>query len=202
MLKESKLWISGLIGIVLGIFLCVLFKKYTVLKINNDVGFEVNPLEIFSLLINVFLAIYITKNLSKQNESEKSQKDIFVRQLEDYKNEFSEKINFLLEKDQFETITTNHNFKILRSKIASLVSLSEDYNFIPQNEDITNKINQKVTDIWELFTDTPKKANPNSAKGVKEDIERICLERRSKIEFSVIEFNKLMFQLIMKINNK
>ena len=51
MLKNFKIIISGLVGIMIGIGLDIVLKKYTTLHIESDVSFEINPLEIFSIFI-------------------------------------------------------------------------------------------------------------------------------------------------------
>lgn len=202
MLKNNKLIISCIVGILIGVCLNLLIKKYSNLYIENKISFEINPLEIFSILINVFLAIYITRNLSKLNDLEKTEKELIINYIKDYKSEFSNKINKLIEQENFENPITNSNFKVLRTRISSILSLAIEHKFIEKTDENVVDINKKVTDIWELFTDTPRKANSKNTVAVKNDIERLNLEKTTKIETSTIELEKLLFQLIMKINKK
>lgn len=202
MLKHNKVIISTIVGVLIGISLNLLIKKYTNLHIESQVSFEINPLEIFSILINVFLAIYITRNLSKLNDLEKTEKELIIGYIKDYKTEFSNKVNILLENRNFESFITNSNFKILRTRISSILNLATEHDFITKTDETVVDINKKITEIWELFTDAPKQANPKASTAVKVDIDRINLEKTTKIETSTIEFEKLLFQLIMKINKK
>lgn len=202
MLKQSRLIISCFAGILIGVCLNLLIKKYSSLHIDDKVGFEINPLEIFSILINVFLAIYITRNLSKLNDLEKTEKELIIGYIKDYKVEFSSKINKLLEQGNFESPITNSSFKILRTRISSILNLATEYHFITKTDETIVDINKKITEIWELFTDAPKKANPKTPNAVKIDIERINLEKTTRIETSTVELEKLLFQLIIKINKK
>ncbi|MGL2967120.1 hypothetical protein [Flavobacterium sp. XGLA_31] len=202
MLKHSRIIISCIIGVLIGVCVSLLIKKYSSLYIQSQVGFEINPLEIFSILINVFLAIYITRNLSKLNDLEKTEKELIIGYIKDYKSEFSNKINKLLEQGNFESPITNSNFKILRTRISSILNLATEHNFIIKSDETVVDINKKITEIWEFFTDAPKKVNPKSPNSVKVDIERINLEKTTRIETSTVELEKLLFQLIIKINKK
>lgn len=201
-MHNKKHIISCVVGMLVGVFLTLLLKKYTSLYIDGQISFEINPLEFFSIIINVFLAIYITRNLSKLNDLEKTEKELIINYIKDYKSEFSSRINKLIEEDSFENPITNSNFKVLRTRISSILSLAIEHNFIQKSDETVVECYKKVTDIWELFTDAPRKPNPRATKAVKEDLERLKLEKITKIETSSIELEKLLFQLTMKINKK
>lgn len=200
--KNLKIGLVGTIGILVGFYICIIVKKYTVLKIDPTVSFEINPFELFSLVVTIILAIYVARTLSKANDLEKSEKDLLINYLANFKNEFNLKITQLLEQPEFDSVITNSNFKIIRKRIDSIISLSVEHRFIDKTESFSNELINKVRDIWELFTNTPKKANGRSTASVKGDIERLRLEQVSKIEMTVIEIEKLLFQLTMKINRK
>jgi hypothetical protein len=202
MLKNYKLILSLIVGILIGVFLNLLIKKHSTLHIESDVSFEINPLEIFSILINIFLAIYITRNLSKQNDLEKTEKELLINYLKEFQVEFSNKIDKLIESPDFETPITNSCFKTLRTKINSILTIAEENNLITNNDETSSKIKQKISDIWELFTDTPRNANQRTNQPTRDGIALLRLEKISKIEASSVEFDKLLFQLAMKINRK
>lgn len=202
MLKNYKIILPLLLGILIGVCINLLIKKYTTLYIENDVSFEINPLEVFSILINIFLAIYITRNLSKQNDLEKSEKELIINYLKDFQVEYNARINKILECADFETPITNSCFKTLRMKINSILSLAEESKLIIENEQTSLRIKQKVTDLWELFTNTPKNANARANRATQEGIATLRLEQIGKIEIALIELDKLIFELAMKINRK
>lgn len=202
MLKNYKLILSVIVGILIGICLDLIIKKYSNLHIENDVSFEINPLEIFSILINIFLAIYITKNLAKQNDLEKTEKELLINYLKEFQTEFISKIDKLIESADFETPITNSCFKTLRTKINSILTIAVESNLIEDTDETSSKIKQKISDIWELFTDTPRNANPRTNQATKDGIAILRLEKISKIEASSVEFDKLIFQLAMKINRR
>jgi len=202
MLKNSKISILIFISILVGIYICIVIKKFSLLYIDPSVSFEINPFEIFSLVINIFLAYYITKTLAKEHDSRKSEKELLINYFLEYKLDFASKINELSAQKDFESILSNSKFKILRTKIHSIIGLAKESNLIEVSEPILNEITDNISEIWELFTETPKIANNKSSVAIKADIDRIRLEKLSKIELSNIKLEKLIFQLILKINNK
>lgn len=202
MRNTLKLGLVGTLGIVVGFYICIIVKKYTVLKIDPTISFEINPFELFSLLVTIILAIYVGRTISKTNDLEKNEKDLLINYLGNFKNELNQKITYLLGQADFDTAVTNSNFKIIRKKIDSIINLSVQYKFIDKNEGDASELLHKVRELWELFTDTPKKPNSRSTASVKGGIERLRLEQVNKIEMTVIEIEKLIFQLTMKINQK
>lgn len=202
MQKYNKILIASVLGFLSGIIFIILFKKCTTLYFANDVSFEINPLEIFSIGINIFLAIYITRTLSKKNDQEKSEKELIINYLKDFQLEYNIKTNKILECDDYETPLTNSCFKTLRTRINSILTLAEENNVIENNDETVSKIKQKISEIWELFTDTPRTANSRANQATKDGIQTLRLEKIGKIEAASIDFDKLIFQLAMKINRK
>ncbi len=202
MQKNNKIAIVSILGFVAGIIFIIFFKKYSTLYFANDVSFEINPLEIFSIGVNIFLAIYITRTLSKKNDQEKSEKELIINYLKDFQLEYNTKTNKLLECEDFETPLTNSCFKTLRTRVKSIIGLAEENSIIASNDETAYKIKQKISEIWELFTDTPRTANTRANQATKDGILTLRLEKIGKIEAASIDLDKLIFQLAMKINRK
>lgn len=202
MRKYYKITIAALLGFASGVMFIIFFKKHTALYFANDVSFEINPLEIFSIATNIFLAIYITRTLTKKNDQEKSEKEIIINYLKDFQMEYKNKTNKLLKCEDFETPFTNSCFKTLRTKINSVLTLAEENSIIVNNDETASNIRQKISEIWELFTDTPRKANTKANQAMKDEIQALRLEKIGKIEAASIDLDKLIFQLAMKINRK
>jgi hypothetical protein len=202
MQKNNKIAIASILGFAAGLIFTIIFKKYSTLYFANDVSFEINPLEIFSIGINIFLAISITSTLSKKNDQEKSEKELIINYLKDFQLEYNKKTNKLLECEDFETPLTNSCFKTLRIRINSTLALAEENSLINNNDETVSKIKQKISEIWELFTDTPRTANTRANHATKVGIKALRLEKIGKIEAASIDLDKLIFQLAMKINRK
>lgn len=192
----------GIISFLAGIYACIIFKKFSQFNINPSVGFEINPFEIFSLITAIVLATYVARTLSKKSDLEKAEKDLLIDYLTDFKGEFNNRISYILEQEAFDKVETNSKFKILRKRIDTIIALANEHKFIVANDEHSNDLKSKIRDIWELSTDTPKKPTGRTSTAVRADIDRLRLEQVNKIEMAVIEVDKLIFQLTMKINRK
>ena len=175
MQKYNKIAIASIIGFAAGVMFIIIFKKYSTLYFANDVSFEINPLEIFSIGVNIFLAIYITRTLSKKNDQEKSEKELIINYLKDFQLEYNTKTNKLLDCEDFETPLTNSCFKTLRTRVNSILALAEENSIIANNDETASKIRQKISEIWELFTDTPRTANARASQATKDGIQALRL---------------------------
>lgn len=202
MLKNPKVIIIILASTLFGVYLCLLTIKLFDFSINSEIGFEINPFELLVLLTNIFLAIYITNTLGKEHDARKSEKELLINYFLEYKGDFTFRIAELTKQPDLMSVNTNANFKILRSRINTIIGLAKESNLIDSNEKLLSEIPQKISEMWELFTDAPTLADENSSEIVKKEIERIRLDKISKIELNIVKIEKLIFQLILKINNK
>ena len=202
MQKNIKTIIASICGFATGIIFIIFFKKYSTIYIANDLSLEINPLEIFSIGVNIFLAIYITRTLAKKTDQEKSEKELIINYLKDFQLEYSTKTNKLLECEDFETPLTNSCFKALRTRVNSIIALVVENSIIADDDDTASKIKLKISEIWELFTDTPRTADASANQAIRDGIEVLRLEKIGKIEAASIDLDKLIFQLAMKINRK
>lgn len=192
-------FILGSLAGLLGFFL---FNKYKYLNLSNQISLEVNPLELLFVIINVLLAVYVTRNLSKKNDQERLEKELIIKFLEEFRSEYNERITKLLALEDFEDPTTKSSFKALRQKINSCISLAKEYNVIKSDDIVASEITEIVTDAWELLTDTPKAPSSRANQATKDGVQALRLEKISKIEQASNKLNKLIFKLAMIINQK
>jgi hypothetical protein len=80
--------------------------------------------------------------------------------------------------------------------------LGKEFGYIEDNDVLSTALNNQVRDIWELLTDCPNKVGGRSNQSVKEGVERLRLEQVNKVEMALIEIEKIIFQILMKINKK
>lgn len=200
--KITKSVIIGSVFFSIGFYSCLIIRKWTSFRINNQVNIEINPFEILSIVITIFLAIYVTRTLSKMNDLEKNEKDLLINYLIEFKSLCNLKVNNILSKDNFDNPETKSDLKILRKKISSIIELAKENGFIEDYSPLAIDLNNKVRDIWELLTDCPEKPNITASKMVKDGVERIRLEQVSKVESALIDIEKLIFKLTITINNK
>jgi len=200
--KIIKPLIIASFSFLTGFYFCILIKRYTVLTLNPQASIEINPLEIITTAITIFLAIYVTRTLGKQNDLEKNEKELLIEYLSEFKKLTSEKIYSILKEENFDTSKTKSDLKILRKKASSIINLGTTFNYFDKTDVLATELNDRVRDIWELLTDCPKKINGRATVSVKEGVERLRLEQINKVEMALIDIEQIVFNLTMKINKK
>lgn len=190
-----------LIGSILGGAGLILFKKFSFFTIQNNIGLSLNPVEVVSIAINIILAIYITAKLSRKNDLERSEKQFLINSFEAFSRDTNKIIATYISNEDFDTINVKAKFKSLRIKLQSLIKLGQDYDLLDTKES-NDSIAHKLTELWELFTDSPRKASKSSPKSVQEDFEYLRVQRISDIERKQIEFEEEIFKIIFRINRK
>jgi len=194
--------IISVVGIAVGYWICILSKKYSNLTIANEVAIEVNPFEIFTLIATILLAIYVTRSLNKSNEKEKGEKELLISYLKELKTTISSKTAKILEQDKIDSPETNAQLKILRQKVDTIIKLGEEFKFIDSNDKTSKQLQEYIKDLWEILTDCPEKTNIKASAAIKEGLEKLRLTQVNKAESKVISLEKVIFQLIMKVNQK
>jgi len=191
-MQRIKFFLTAIISFGAGIVITIFLKKWSALYISNEVSIKLNPFEIISIGVTVLLAIYITRKLSKDNDIDKSQKELLISYFDDFKNEASIKVSNILKKNAFNKTETKSALKILRKRLKSIIELAEDYSFVEKNSDITKKTKEKLTDIWEILTDTPKRGADQT----------LIEEKKQAVEKNMIEIYELIFKITFEINKK
>jgi len=185
-----------------GFYICILIKKISLLHIDNEVSIEINPLELITTIITVLLAIYVTRTLGKRNDLEKKEKEMFIDYLIKFKDLANTKISNILRDDVFNTPSTNSDLKILRKKVSTLTNLGTEANYFEEGDQLVKDLSDKIRDIWEILTDCPEKIKGRASADVKQGLERLRLEEISKVEMNLIEIEKIIFNLSLKVNQK
>jgi len=195
-IKTSQICIF-LIGMLGGVYLMIIIKKYSHFTVHNDVAIEINPIEIFSILINIFIAYYITVVFGKKNDIAKSEREILLQYFEDFRKDkdliITESINVILSGNQDTKMNfIISQFKYLRQKLNMNLTLLVDRKIILDNDTLKQNSEAKMKNIWEKITYTPVTGQQNYI------IENELANAR---RFST-ELDKILFELIIRINNK
>ncbi|SFN60758.1 hypothetical protein SAMN05444143_1374 [Flavobacterium succinicans] len=186
-----------LIGMLSGGYLIIIIKKHSHFNIENNISIGINPIEIFSIIMNIFIAYYLTVVFGKKNDIDKSERDILIQFFEDFRKDkdliIAESIDVILSGNQ----NTNLNFitsqfKYLRQKLNMNLNLLVDRKIILNNDVSKQNAEAKMRDIWQKITYTPTLGQQNYI---------IENELSNARRFST-ELDKLLFELIIRINNK
>lgn len=173
-------------GGLTGFFLAILFKKLLNVTINNDINLELNPFDIVGLIVNIFLAIYITRTLAKKIDSEKNEKQYLINYLQEFRMEFSKSLQTLIDNDNFDSDLAIVKLKYLRQKSSLIIKLLRSNKILDENDPHAMHIRPKMSLIWSLFT--------NEGANKPERIQKINSLRN--------EIEEIIFEIIFKVNRK
>jgi hypothetical protein len=186
-----------LTGIIIGGYLIVIIKKNSYFNVDNDISISINPIEIFSILTNISIAYYLTVVFGKKNDIQKSERDILIKFFEDFRKDkdliIAESIDVILKGSQSsDSNFIASQFKYLRQKLDMNLKLLVDREIILNNDISKQNAETKMRDIWEKITYVPTAIQQNYI---------VENELSNARRFST-ELDKLLFELIIIINNK
>lgn len=186
MLKKSKILIYFLLGLIFGFFLTIFIKKFSSFTIDSNIGLEINPFEFLVLVINVILAIYITRTLGKKIDSEKNEKQYLIDYLQEFRREFSNSVQCLLDDDDFDSERSKTKLKYLRQKNNLILNILKNNKFIVDDDGDAMHLKPIISQIWHQLTNE------------EEDF----ILRKREINSNLNKVDEIFFHLIFKINKK
>ncbi len=168
---------------VLGFFIGI--YNYTPFEFQKTVNIVINP----SILITVLLTYYVARTLFKLNEKEKQEKSLLISYFQDFQKQLNKRIVI---NSNFDNSAIASNFKFLRMKLHSSIKLASERKFIDSSNEINKKLEDMLTDIWELLSDD---AHYNNEK-------KLIAEYKSGAENKMICIDELIFNIIIEINKQ
>lgn len=192
-IRTSQIIIFTL-GIVIGVFFTILIKKISYFNFQNGISIEVNPFEIFSIVINILIAYYLTVIFGKKNDIKKSEQDILTRYFEDFRRDkdsiIFESIGLILSGNNNSFV--NSQLKYLRKKLNMNLKLLVDQGIIFDNSIEKQNAETKMRKIWEKIT-----YNPTSTQQNYNVESELSMARNLSTEL-----DEILFKIIIMINNK
>lgn len=179
--------IVSIVSFVLGFYVSIFIAKHVPFHYSETINIIVNPLSIFSIIITVVLAYYVTRVLAQQNEKDNQERLLLIEYFKDFNVQFSVKIGKILNQSEFNASLNASEFKFLRKKLYSLIKLARQQKFA--DEHISSKLQQKLTYIWKLLTDE----SHYNKQGIKQ-------EHKSAVHTHMIKIDELIFKIIVEIN--
>ncbi len=190
MQKQNKyqLIIISILSFSFGIIFIVVLKKYSHFLLSETISIEINPFDILGMSLTFFVAFYVTRKLTRDNEREKAEKELLISYFKDFRNELKETIDKILEENLFDTTYTKSKMKILRKTLLSNINLSLSHSFIDENSNTSKNLTEYLTDLWELTTDKPAQ---DKIEITKQDVMK-----------KLIKIDEEIFKIILEINKK
>ena len=180
--------IASILSFSFGVVLVVVLKRYSHFLLSETINVEINPLDVLGMGLTFFVAVYVTRKLTKDNEREKAEKELLIDYFKDFRDELKEVIDKVLEENMFDTTYAKSKMKILRKTLLSNIELSLKYSFIKESSSSSKNLTEYLTDLWELTTDRPE-------QGKMEIIKQEVMKKLIKIDEEI-------FEIILEINKK
>ena len=174
-----------------------LISKFLVWEPGIQVEFDIVGL--FSLLVTVVLAYYVTRILDTRDGQEKIEKENIIRYFQQFETELTSKMKEIA-KDGKELTHVAGVLRRHRMRAAKLVKLAEKHCLLSPSSVLSKKLDSDIKEIIDLMTDTPKKGEvPNGVTVVGGKL-KFSEKQIDLIVGKVFDVNSSVFDLIVEIN--
>lgn len=204
-LKKKKMKNKSIkIIFVLAFFIILIAVIYLIYKMNfsldNQINFQIDLINVVTILVNVILAIYISKVLERGNEQERVEKNLIIEDIKTFKKDLSQGVEELFGGKDILFFYATAKLRTIRKNFYCISEIIRKNKYLKE-EDILSSIDSKNRDINESFTDTAEISQKMEGEIVIDD-GKISLgsPRRENIEEKVNEINSLIFDLVVMIN--
>jgi len=190
---------SFLLGLDIGVFVCPLAINQFKFNINPQVSFQIDPLQIISLLITIILAVYVSRQLTKKDDEERVERKLLI----DYLNNFElESVKSLskISKDGTGLTEAIQTLKECRKKAFELVCLAEEQGLIKKESINTKKLDESIKSLQDLITKTPREGEVED--GVRLDGGKLYFSsiQKDKIANNLFLIKAIIFKVITEVN--
>jgi len=196
--------IGGIIlfcGIQIGFYLYTFASNF--FSFSEAVSIQTDPVNAMGIIVNVLLAIYVTRSLTRKNEEERVEKDILIKRLDKFQNNLDENIKKFFSTGNLEFVNVVSKLKTIRKDFNSICCLLKKYYFVPGGDDLCRSIDTSIRDVKDILTDTPRSGeNSTGRTSVAQNEIILSTENKQNIENSNMVIKELVFDLIVKINRK
>lgn len=193
--------------VIAGIILCVIFiivsffiGKHLQSVAAFTISRQIDFVSVLNLGITVFFALYITRILGKRDAQRRTEKDIFIVDVKDFKELFIRDILELVEPSTVPHSKVVTSFKAHRKSIHSICDCAQRYELL-LDASLKGDIENKVKTISDLFTNTAPDGDSSVPGIVINDlIITITDLRKTEIQAELIELKGLLFDLVVHVN--
>lgn len=187
-------------GFAAGFYFFIYFLDFGYF-LSKEVSIQFDPLNLVTLFVTILLAIYVARELNKKNEQERVEKDLIIDDIKNFKTNLVSDVKKIIDSEKTNYIQVVSKLKTQRMHLNSILKLIRDYNLL-ENEDLLNKLDDKIRDIRDLLTETPVVAAVNQAPEIIIVNGEITLGsiQREKIDTALNEMGNLIFVLVFEVN--
>jgi hypothetical protein len=198
--KKTNWLYSIIIGSLSGVVIfiaCFLITTYYFgsISIVRTLSYQIDPLNLLSILVNAGLVWYVAKVLDQRNEENRVERDLLIKYLTDFESTFLDEIHKVASGDGIEGTILASTFKKNAMLMDELVELGKSVGDIN-----LNGIKDSVSEIRELLTTTPKTDEVEDGVRVHDGKLFYSTKHINQVSITLGKFKTAVFSAIAKIN--
>jgi hypothetical protein len=191
-------WFWGLLAGTLVFFGLLILKDTHNITIDRKISFQIDPTNILTILITAYLAVIALRQLSRQDEGDKLERELYIENLKDFHNKLNLEVHNLtiITGVPGSTVaSTVKNLSLILQETVTLIKMSPCDN--EENIALINKRFKKLRDLLTYVPDENDKTGNVTIKGEDMVYSHSYLATLSKVH---AELRKAIFLTIIKIN--
>lgn len=192
--------IALLLGLEAGTFLYAYFENAFQLKLNSQVSLGLDPLSLINLIVTILLAVYVLRKLEKRDRGEIIERDLLIRYITTFDTDFTEILRKEIAIDGVLLSRVNAILKRHGMRIKTILRLAVDQRFLDKDSASHLLIDNKIRDLRDLLTNTPREGAVEDGIRVTEGKLFFSETQTDRIVQAIFDINSLVFQLIVEIN--
>ncbi|MDB5238451.1 MAG: hypothetical protein JWM46_721 [Candidatus Kaiserbacteria bacterium] len=187
-----------LVGTLLGFCAYAYSENYLFIDYQKGLQLSLDPIEIFSIAINILLAVWILRKLSRDDDSEKVERDLIIRYFEDFDKDLMRAVR-KSSQNGVKYAFVVAALKELRIRLLRLLSLAIEQGFITNDSVCTIALPEHLKGLRKLLTTTPRKGAVEDGIRVEEGKLYFSDEHINKINAAMFETNNGVFRLLVEV---
>lgn len=191
-------WLWGLWAGTIVFFGLMIVADAKHITVSREISFQIDPTNIFTILITVYLAVTVLRQLNRRDEGDKLERDLYIQSLRDFHSQLTSDVHGL-------TVTTGVAGTTVASTIKNLgLALQETLvliNMSPcDNKENITLLNNQFSKLRNLLTYVPHKLDTTNNVVIKSGNMIYSSAYITSISRELAEFKKILFLIILKIN--
>lgn len=179
-------------------FILIVASNLFSLGISPEISFQIDPLNLLSIGVTIYLAIYLIRKFNQQDEIDKTERELLIDYFNKFDSNFTEGIHEITRMSKVESQEISGFFKKYTMYLQELIDLAIVYQ--AKHYDKLDRLNLSVSKIRELLTYTPKLDDIDSGISIEETSLVYSSDHMSKVSQGMGLFKKAIFDLIICIN--
>ena len=173
------------------------YFKFTV---DHQLSFQIDPLNLLSLVVTTFLALYVVRVLNRKEDADKAERSLLSGYFAEFESKFAEEVcKISNEEDGVDGTVVATTFQKYGMSLQALLDLARSH--ASRDELSLSALERSVSEIRELLSNTPTEGTIEDGVRLSGTLISYSPRYRNDIIASLGRFKKAIFSVIVSINN-